>query len=84
MLDLFGGDPVLALAAYNAGPARARRWQRDLGALPEDEFVESIPAFETRLYVRRVLFFEGAYAALYGLPAGAGAARLGSREAASP
>ena len=69
MLDLFSGDPFLALAAYNAGPARARRWRTDLGALPPDEFLESLPIAESRLYVKRVLFFEGAYAALYGLPA---------------
>jgi soluble lytic murein transglycosylase-like protein len=83
MLDAFGGEPVLALAAYNAGPARARRWQKDLGALPIDEFVESLPAAETRHYVKRVLFFEGAYAALYGLPGGVGLASLAPREAGS-
>ena len=75
MLDLFGGDPVLALAAYNAGPGRARRWRADLGSLPPDEFVESIPIAESRHYVKRVLFFEGAYAALYGLPASPPASR---------
>ena len=69
LLDDFGGDTVLALAAYNAGPARARRWRSDLAALPADEFFESIPFSETRFYVKRVLFFEGAYASLYGVPA---------------
>lgn len=83
MLDLFAGDRVLALAAYNAGPARARRWQRDLGSLPSDEFLESIPVAESRHYVRRVLFFEGAYAALYGLPASPPASRT-RRDAAAP
>jgi len=68
LLDQFEGDRVLALSAYNAGPGRARRWKRELGSLPPDEFVESIPLPESRLYVKRVLFFEGAYAALYGLP----------------
>lgn len=67
LLDAFEGDTILALAAYNAGPARARRWKADLGALPADAFIESIPIAESRLYVRRTLFFEGAYAALYGL-----------------
>lgn len=69
LLDAFGGDVVLALAAYNAGPARARRWKRDLESLPADEFVESIPIAESRFYIKKILFFEGAYAALYGLPA---------------
>jgi soluble lytic murein transglycosylase len=48
------GHPVLASAAYNAGPNRARRWQpaRSLeGAI----FVESIPLDETREYVKRVM-----------------------------
>jgi len=83
MLDLFGGDRVLALAAYNAGPARARRWQKDLGSLPADEFLEAMPVAETRQYVRRVLFFEGAYAALYGLPASPPVS-LTRRDAAAP
>ena len=69
LLEAFGGDVVLALAAYNAGPARARRWKRDLESLPADEFVESIPFVESRFYIKKILYFEGAYAALYGLPA---------------
>jgi len=68
LLDRFEGDLVLVLSAYNAGPGRARRWKKELGSLPPDEFVESIPLPESRLYVKRVLFFQGAYAALYGLP----------------
>jgi soluble lytic murein transglycosylase len=48
------GHPVLATAAYNAGPTRARRWQP---AQPMEGavFVESIPFGETREYVKRVL-----------------------------
>ena len=38
-----------------------------MGSLPEDEFVESIPLSETRDYVRRVLFYEASYGALWGL-----------------
>jgi soluble lytic murein transglycosylase len=58
------GDPVLALCAYNAGPAAARRFARDRGA-DLDEFVEGIPYRETRAYVRRVLESYGIYRWLY-------------------
>jgi soluble lytic murein transglycosylase len=48
------GHPVLASAAYNAGPSRARRW-RDIRALEGAVYVESIPFHETRDYVRKVM-----------------------------
>jgi soluble lytic murein transglycosylase-like protein len=35
LLRLFGGDLELALAAYNTGPMRVRRWQRGGAALPD-------------------------------------------------
>ena len=47
------GHPVLAAAAYNAGPGRARRW-RDERALEAAVYVESIPFNETRDYVKKV------------------------------
>jgi TolA-binding protein len=83
LLDAFDDDAVLALAAYNAGPARARRWGTDFASLPADEFLESIPIAESRLYVRRILFFEEAYAALYGLPS-SGPPPLAPRAAPDP
>ncbi len=48
------GHPVLASAAYNAGPNRARRWQ-PVQAMEGAIFVESIPYGETREYVKRVM-----------------------------
>ena len=60
LLRQFGGSYVLALAAYNAGPARARRWSRDLGD-PRDgevdviDWIEAIPFAESRNYVQRVM-----------------------------
>ncbi len=68
LLDAFPGDTAAALAAYNAGPGRVRAWKKASGLAPADEFLESIPFGETRLYVKRVLFYQGSYAALYGLP----------------
>ncbi len=55
VLDRFGDNTVLAMAAYNAGPHRVRNW---LGAqvLPADVWVESIPFDETRKYVKNVLY----------------------------
>jgi len=47
-------SPVLATAAYNAGPGRARKWQADT-ALEGAIYVESIPFAETREYVKKVL-----------------------------
>lgn len=60
LLDEFRGSYVLALAAYNAGSARVRRWLRNYGD-PRDvdvdsiDWVEMIPFKETRNYVQRVL-----------------------------
>lgn len=56
------GDPVLALCAYNAGPAAARRFAHGADL---DEFLEGIPYRETRGYVRRVLESYGIYRWLY-------------------
>jgi soluble lytic murein transglycosylase len=60
LLDSFNGSYVLAVAGYNAGPARVRQWMRDFGdprAKETDgvDWVEAIPYGETRNYVQRVL-----------------------------
>ncbi len=57
MLDSFDGNYMLATAAYNAGPGRAKRWAAENGCLPTDVWVELIPFSETRTYVRRVMFY---------------------------
>lgn len=54
-LRRFGGNTVLALAGYNAGPGRASRWRQQWPDLPMDELIEQIPIQETRLYVKFIL-----------------------------
>ncbi|MBA4373566.1 MAG: hypothetical protein C0402_11975 [Thermodesulfovibrio sp.] len=44
-----------ALAAYNAGEAAVRKWQKEGSYRNTDEFVEDIPYGETRNYVKKVL-----------------------------
>ena len=57
------GHPVLASAAYNAGPGRARRW-RDVKPIEGAIFAESIPFNETRDYVKKVMANTMYYSAL--------------------
>jgi soluble lytic murein transglycosylase len=65
VLNKLGGDPVLAAAAYNAGPARAVRWQ-DTKPLEGAVYIESIPFPETRQYVKKVMTNALYYSALDG------------------
>jgi soluble lytic murein transglycosylase len=57
------GHPVLASAAYNAGPSRARRWRHEK-PLEGAVYIESIPFSETRDYVRKVMANAVYYAAV--------------------
>jgi soluble lytic murein transglycosylase len=55
VIDDSDGQIMLALAAYNAGPAAARRWLQAQPMEP-DIWVENIPYNETRNYVQKVLW----------------------------
>lgn len=71
------GSPVLATAAYNAGPSRAQRW-RDTQPMEAAVYIESIPFAETRDYVRKVMSNAMYYAARFGQPSVLLKERLGT------
>ena len=76
VLDRLDGMPVLATAAYNAGPGRAQAWR---GTAPMEGaiYAETIPFNETRDYVKKVLANAMFYQAQLGLPYVALRERLG-------
>lgn len=59
LLDVYEGDEVAALAAYNAGPGNADKWGGAGMTLGD------IPLAETRGYVEEVLAKRGAYREKY-------------------
>ena len=55
LLNQWNGNPLPAVASYNAGPGAVQGWVNPrLSAAPE-LWVEAIPFPETRLYVKKVL-----------------------------
>jgi len=65
-LELMNGQTLMATAAYNAGPSRAKKWAADVpleGAI----YAETIPFSETRTYVQRVMANAHLYAQRLGL-----------------
>ena len=79
VLNSAEGSQVLATAAYNAGPGRARTWRGLLTAPMEGAvLVESIPFEETRTYVRNVMSNATNYAALFDKRPQSLKARLGT------
>jgi soluble lytic murein transglycosylase len=61
LLDRYGGQLALGLAAYNAGPAAIARWLPH-GRMDADVWIENIPYNETRGYVQHILEHIIAYA----------------------
>ncbi len=60
LMDRFGGNAALALAGYNGGPVRVKRWVKEwyngnAKDIDLDDFVINIPIKETRQYTEKVL-----------------------------
>lgn len=70
-LDRYNGNPMLAAAAYNAGPVRIDEWLQRFGdprggGVDPVDWAESIPFGETRAYVQKVIASYITYLALRG------------------
>jgi len=66
LLQGFGGAIPPALASYNAGELVVRRWwARRPHGQGLDEWIETIPYLETRLYVKAILADWISYRELY-------------------
>lgn len=77
VMESLDNHPVLASAAYNAGPGRARKWQ---AAVPLEGaiYAESIPFSETRDYVKKVMSNSVYYSSLFNGKPDSLKARLGT------
>ncbi len=77
VMENLDNHPVLASAAYNAGPGRAKKWRADRpleGAI----YAETIPFSETRDYVKKVMSNAVYYSALFNGKPDSLKARLGT------
>lgn len=77
VMENLDNHPVLASAAYNAGPGRAKKWRADQpleGAI----YAETIPFSETRDYVKKVMSNAVYYSALFNGKPDSLKARLGT------
>ncbi|MXX98576.1 MAG: lytic transglycosylase domain-containing protein [Gammaproteobacteria bacterium] len=52
---------VSALASYNAGPHRVKRWRAKAPVYDTDIWIETVPFTETRRYLKAVLFYAVVY-----------------------
>lgn len=76
VMENLDNHPVLASAAYNAGPGRAKKWRAEQpleGAI----YAESIPFSETRDYVKKVMSNAVYYSAIFNGKPDSLKARLG-------
>src|SRR6185437_3347356 len=61
----FGGNPIFALAAYNAGGGSVQGWLADNPRQDLDLLVEEIPYQQTNDYVRNIYRFYDEYQFVY-------------------
>lgn len=65
LYDYYGGNILLTVASYNAGPIAVDRWVSTFANLEMDELVETMSFKETRRYVKTVLRNFNQYKRIY-------------------
>lgn len=65
LIKRYDGNLVFALAGYNAGENRVDKWLKERDAKEIDLFIEEIPYYETRGYVKKILRNSNNYRAIY-------------------
>lgn len=63
-LEGFSNEPIMALAAYNAGPGNAARWEDAAALSSPDGFLAALDFNSTRMYVQYVIETLAVYRAL--------------------
>jgi soluble lytic murein transglycosylase len=66
ILGQFKGSLELSLAAYNAGETNAKKWKKWFTGHDIEEYVDNIPYFETRNYIKKIKSHYKIYSELYG------------------
>ncbi|SFU45520.1 soluble lytic murein transglycosylase [Alicyclobacillus macrosporangiidus] len=66
LVDLFHGNQVAAIAAYNSGPKRVSEWLADGTWNGQLKTLNDIPVGETRHFVGRVFYNYDLYQRIYG------------------
>jgi soluble lytic murein transglycosylase len=56
---------MLTLGAYHGGETRVRRWVEKYGIEDIDEFVEGIPIYQVKQYIKKVCDSYEIYKSLY-------------------
>ena len=73
LVDSYGGFYPMAIAAYNAGPGNVQEWINAFGDprrgnIDVIDWIESIPIYETRNYIQRVMESYYIYRLRFGQP----------------
>ncbi|KAA9131310.1 transglycosylase SLT domain-containing protein [Marinihelvus fidelis] len=76
LLDDYADNPVLVSGAYNAGPGAVDRWLKSRPKGNAAAWVETLPYYETRDYIPRVLAFTTIYEWRLGQPVRRVSARM--------